>query len=244
MRTTKLAISRRILLTRNFVTTGKRPLLTWRRSATSWIFHKEAGPKLSIFQVDVSSSFTRIFAVKDEGELETCRSSAIATVNAWSYARKKFIEAIDQEKVRSWDRRIRYWQAWPSHFQKVKHSRLANEIDAEIGSMKVQGQLAKNKTIETCYNPIIMSGGNYSLKWSTERLARRFTHLGSSYQMRSCSSDKLLHYGVIVTSLGARLEVTISTLLFCGLLRSNFTNNHKSVPRFRTIARIWRGRSW
>ncbi|VDL87543.1 unnamed protein product, partial [Nippostrongylus brasiliensis] len=120
-------------------------------------------------KVDVSSSFAHIFAVKDEKELETCRSSATATVNAWSYARKKFIEAIDQEK-------------------KVKHSRLANEIDAEIGSMKVQGQLAKNKTIETCYNPIIMSGGNYSLKWSTE------------------SSDKLLHYGVIVTSLGARLE--------------------------------------
>ncbi|XGW19884.1 hypothetical protein V3C99_003600 [Haemonchus contortus] len=120
-------------------------------------------------KVDVSGAFVHIFAVKDEAELETCRSSATATVNAWSYARKKFIEAIDQEK-------------------KVKHSRLANEIDAEIGSMKVQGQLAKTKTIETCYNPIIMSGGNYSMKWSTE------------------SSDKLLHFGVIVTALGARLE--------------------------------------
>ncbi|EYC04713.1 hypothetical protein Y032_0086g1947 [Ancylostoma ceylanicum] len=120
-------------------------------------------------KVDVSSAFVHVFAVKDDSEIEVCRSSATATVNAWSYARKKFIEAIDQEK-------------------KVKHSRLANEIDAEIGSLKVQGQLAKNKTIETCYNPIIMSGGSYSLKWSTE------------------SSDKLLHYGVIVTSLGARLE--------------------------------------
>lgn len=120
-------------------------------------------------KVDVSNAFVHIFAVKDSKEIETCRNSATATVNAWSYARKKFIEAIDQEK-------------------KVKHSRLANEIDAEIGSLKVQGQLSKNKTIETCYNPIIMSGGNYSMKWSTE------------------SSDKLLHYGVIVTSLGARLE--------------------------------------
>ncbi|KHJ95261.1 hydrolase, alpha/beta domain protein [Oesophagostomum dentatum] len=120
-------------------------------------------------RVDVSAAFVHVFAVKDEPEIETCRTSAAATVNAWSYARKKFIEAIDQEK-------------------KVKHSRLANDIDEEIGTMKVQGQLAKNKTIETCYNPIIMSGGSYSLKWSTE------------------SSDKLLHYGVIVTSLGARLE--------------------------------------
>ncbi|KAE9420524.1 hypothetical protein Angca_003055 [Angiostrongylus cantonensis] len=120
-------------------------------------------------KVDVSNAFVHIFATKDSREIETCRNSATASVNAWSYARKKFIEAIDQEK-------------------KVKHSRLANEIDAEIGSLKVQGQLSKNKTIETCYNPIIMSGGNYSMKWSTE------------------SSDKLLHYGVIVTSLGARLE--------------------------------------
>ncbi|KAK6730106.1 hypothetical protein RB195_006893 [Necator americanus] len=120
-------------------------------------------------KIDLSAAFVHVFAVKDDPEIEVCRSSAMATVNAWSYARKKFIEAIDQEK-------------------KVKHSRLANEIDSEIGSLKVQGQLAKNKTIETCYNPIIMSGGSYSLKWSTE------------------SSDKLLHFGVIVTSLGARLE--------------------------------------
>ncbi|PIO52583.1 peptidase, M24 family, partial [Teladorsagia circumcincta] len=49
-------------------------------------------------KVDVSGAFVHIFAVKDDAELETCRSSAAATVNAWSYARKKFIEAIDQEK--------------------------------------------------------------------------------------------------------------------------------------------------
>ncbi|KAK6014799.1 hydrolase, alpha/beta domain protein [Ostertagia ostertagi] len=142
-------------------------------------------------KVDVSGAFVQIFAVKDDAELETCRSSAAATVNAWSYARKKFIEAIDQEK-------------------KVKHSRLANEIDAEIGSLKVQGQLAKNKTIETCYNPIIMSGGNYSLKWSTERLdfdhEHNFLQISPTASMHRSSSDKLLHYGVIVTSLGARLE--------------------------------------
>ncbi|EYC04711.1 hypothetical protein Y032_0086g1947 [Ancylostoma ceylanicum] len=49
-------------------------------------------------KVDVSSAFVHVFAVKDDSEIEVCRSSATATVNAWSYARKKFIEAIDQEK--------------------------------------------------------------------------------------------------------------------------------------------------
>ncbi|VDM73356.1 unnamed protein product, partial [Strongylus vulgaris] len=52
----------------------------------------------NVEKVDVSASFVHVFAVKDDSELEVCRNSAAATVNAWSYARKKFIEAIDQEK--------------------------------------------------------------------------------------------------------------------------------------------------
>uniref|UniRef100_A0A1I7WCC8 FACT-Spt16_Nlob domain-containing protein n=1 Tax=Heterorhabditis bacteriophora TaxID=37862 RepID=A0A1I7WCC8_HETBA len=101
-------------------------------------------------RVDLSPVFVHLFAVKDNKEVETCRSAASASVNAWIYLRKKYIEAIDQEK-------------------KIKHSRLAGDIDTDIGNVKVQGALSKTKAIETCYSPIIMSGGQYSFKWSNER---------------------------------------------------------------------------
>lgn len=36
---------------------------------------------------------------KDDTEVEQCRKAAQASVNAWSYARKKIIDIIDQAKV-------------------------------------------------------------------------------------------------------------------------------------------------
>lgn len=54
-------------------------------------------------------------------------------------------------------------------FQKVKHSNLAEELEKDVGSVQVQGPMAKTKNIDTCYTPIIMSGGKYSFKWNNAR---------------------------------------------------------------------------
>lgn len=56
---------------------------------------------LTMFQtIDVSVTLARLTAEKDDLELELCRKAALASVNTWSYARKKIVDIIDQAKVR------------------------------------------------------------------------------------------------------------------------------------------------
>ncbi|VIO99589.1 metallopeptidase family M24 containing protein [Brugia malayi] len=133
---------------------------------------EEYGIKLT---VDVSISFAHLLSEKDDTEVELCRKAAQASVNAWSYARKKIIDIIDQAK-------------------KVKHSRFAEDIEKAMTTVQVQQRLADNSNLESCYTPIIQSGGEYILKLSAE------------------SNDKLIHYGTIICSLGARYQSYCSNL--------------------------------
>lgn len=133
---------------------------------------EEYGIKLTI---DVSASFAHLLSEKDDTEVELCRKAAQASVNAWSYARKKIIDIIDQAK-------------------KVKHSRFAEDLEKAMTTVQVQQRLADNNNLESCYTPIVQSGGEYTLKLSAE------------------SSDTLMHYGTIICSLGARYQSYCSNL--------------------------------
>ncbi|VDM97408.1 unnamed protein product [Thelazia callipaeda] len=125
--------------------------------------------------VDVSSSFAYLLAKKDELEIELCRKAAQASVNSWSYARKNIIDIIDQAK-------------------KMKHSRFAEDLERAMTTTQVQQRLAENRKLESCYTPIIQSGGDYTLKLSAE------------------SNEKLMHYGTIICSLGTRYQYYCSNL--------------------------------
>lgn len=48
---------------------------------------------------DISLPFARLFAVKDEKEVELMRKSALASMNAWDYLKKKIVSVVDTEKV-------------------------------------------------------------------------------------------------------------------------------------------------
>ncbi|MFH4974936.1 hypothetical protein AB6A40_001645 [Gnathostoma spinigerum] len=128
-----------------------------------------------VLSVDVSSSFAHLLSVKDTAEIELCKRAALASVNSWSYLRRKLVDIIDQAK-------------------KVKHSRLAEDVERAMRTVAVQGRLADNDSLESCYTPIIQSGGDYSLKLSAE------------------SSDRLIHYGTIAYSLGARYQSYCSNI--------------------------------
>ncbi|CAB3408807.1 unnamed protein product [Caenorhabditis bovis] len=136
-----------------------------------------------IKKVDITIPFVHILAVKDEKEIEMLKKSGTATVNTWAAIRTKYVDIIDQEK-------------------RVRHSNLSKEISHYMKDSKIQGPLAKHN-IETSYDPIVMSGGKYSFKWSHE------------------SAETLLHYqfGTIITSFGVRLDdyctnVTRTMLIF------------------------------
>uniref|UniRef100_A0A8R1HXU7 FACT complex subunit n=1 Tax=Caenorhabditis japonica TaxID=281687 RepID=A0A8R1HXU7_CAEJA len=129
-----------------------------------------------IKKTDVTLAFTHLFSVKDEKELDYVRKSAQVTSSAWTAARAKYVDVIDQEK-------------------RVRHSQLSEDFSKYMKDSKIQGNLAKYAA-DTCYDPIVMSGGNYSFKWNHE------------------SSESHLHYqfGSIITSFGARLNDYCSNL--------------------------------
>uniref|UniRef100_A0AC35UB63 FACT complex subunit n=1 Tax=Rhabditophanes sp. KR3021 TaxID=114890 RepID=A0AC35UB63_9BILA len=124
---------------------------------------------------DVSTEFAKLFSVKDEKEQGFLKNSALATVNSWAHFRKKVIEIIDHEK-------------------KVKHSKLANEMDDDFLTVQVQGSLVDKGILDMCYSPIIQSGGKYELKYS------------------AVSDDRILHFGTIVSSIGLRFNSYCSNL--------------------------------
>lgn len=78
--------------------------------------------------------------------------------------------------------------------QKVKHSKLAEGVEAALTDKKyVLG--VDTSMLDICYPAIIQSGGNYSLKFSM-------------------TSDKNhLHFGAIVCSLGARYKQYCSNIV-------------------------------
>lgn len=79
-------------------------------------------------------------------------------------------------------------------FQKVKHSKLAEGVEAAISDKKyVTG--VDTTQLDMCYPPIIQSGGNYSLKFS------------------AVSDKNHLHFGSIVCSLGARYKSYCSNIV-------------------------------
>ncbi len=53
----------------------------------------------------------------------------------------------------------------PSDVQKVRHEKLADSCDGALQDRKVVGAVDP-KNLETCFAPIIQSGGNYNLKFS------------------------------------------------------------------------------
>ncbi|KAI1722500.1 FACT complex subunit (SPT16/CDC68) domain-containing protein [Ditylenchus destructor] len=130
----------------------------------SW---EDAVKAKSVSLTDVSLFFAKIFAVKDQKEIELMKKSAEASINAWGYLRKKIVEVVDTEK-------------------KVSHNKLADDFEQAMTTVQVQGPLAKTNALEVCYAPIIQSGDQCTLKFSCE------------------SNKKLLHYGSIVGTLGAR----------------------------------------
>lgn len=78
--------------------------------------------------------------------------------------------------------------------KKVKHMKLAEGVDQALTDKKyVTG--VDTSQVDTCYPAIIQSGGNYALKFSV-------------------TSDKnILHFGVIVCSLGARYKSYCSNIV-------------------------------
>ncbi|RXG55238.1 FACT complex subunit spt16 [Armadillidium vulgare] len=138
---------------------------SWRK------YIKEAGFE----QIDISSQVALITSVKEDSELSTMKKASVATVDVFSkYLKEQIMDIVDRDK-------------------KVKHTKLAEGVEQAMTDKKYITGIDTSQ-IESCYPPIIQSGGHYALKFSI-------------------SSDKNpMHFGAIVCCMGVRYRSYCSNI--------------------------------
>ncbi|XP_026672343.1 FACT complex subunit spt16 isoform X1 [Ceratina calcarata] len=137
--------------------------------------------------VDVSAAAAYVMCPKEDTEIHTIKKACLVSVDVFTkYLKDQIMEIIDSDK-------------------KVKHSKLAEGVDAAITNKKYVTGVDVTQ-VDMCYPAIIQSGGNYSLKFSV------------------VSDKNTLHFGVIVCSLGARYKSYCSNIV-----RTLLVNPTKSI---------------
>lgn len=120
---------------------------------------------------DISGALAYILAVKEDSELQYIQKACNLTETAYNRVLvKEMTGIIDKEK-------------------KVSHKKLSDKFNDAISkdaSRFFEG--VDPKFIDTCYVPIIQSGGNYNLRFS------------------AISNDENIHFGLIISSLGIKFK--------------------------------------
>ena len=120
--------------------------------------------------VDIGHAVGYLLASKDADEVRNVKKAAYLASNALQLQGIKDIEdTIDQDK-------------------KVKHSKIAANIDEAITNPAKINLKLKQELVDVAYAPLIQSGGKYDFKLS------------------ATSNDDKLDYGVICCQVGARYE--------------------------------------
>lgn len=150
--------------------------------------------------VSVSLGFGRVMSVKDRQALKDVKTAASFTTKLYkSYLDKTIKDAIVDEK-------------------KMSHRAISDRALAAFDAPnKVDGTMSEDANVEACYDPVVMSGGDYSLNNAAE------------------SNDKPLQYGsggkpgVILTRAGARFNNYCSNIA-----RTIFINPSKDMEKAYT----------
>lgn len=128
-------------------------------------------PEYGFEKQDVTAAISYILAVKEDIELQYIQKACSVTETTYSRVLcKELTVIIDKEK-------------------KVSHSKLSDKLNDAIS--KDAGRFLEgisSNLVDTCYMPIIQSGGTYSLRFAAQ------------------SNDDNIHYGSIVSSLGIRYK--------------------------------------
>ncbi|CAM9230410.1 unnamed protein product [Ectocarpus sp. 4 AP-2014] len=163
---------------------------------SGWIAAAQAA---GIESVEVSSALGLLLSVKDATEVEMVKRAAILTNKVLKYGFiKKMQEVIEEEET-------------------TTHEKLAQEVQDIIEDpSKIKLNVARD-LVESCYFPIVQSGGHYQLKASAQ------------------SDERNLSYDVILCSMGARYKS------YCAnVSRSFFINPPKKVQNtYRTLLSLY-----
>ena len=124
----------------------------------------------SISAVELGPSLADVLAVKDASEQTSIKKAAIYSAVLMQKHLVQAIETIvDEDKT-------------------VTHDKLAQDAEDAIAEPATLGVKLSPELVESCYAPIIQSGGKFNLKAS------------------AFSNEEKLHFGTITCSLGARYK--------------------------------------
>ena len=128
-------------------------------------------------KVEINAALGAFLAVKDETEIEMCKRAAILTNKVMKHS---FVNDMEEVLDKG---------------SKVTHEKLAGKIDETILEAPTKlGLKIAAEAIDSCFSPIVQSGGKYDLKVSAQ------------------SDEKHLSGDVIICSLGARYKGYCATI--------------------------------
>ena len=135
-------------------------------------FYKELKKDLKsrdLTLTDVSADIGMTLGVKEETEVSATKKASVLTMEIYNKVFKEYLmETIDADR-------------------KVKHTKITAHIEEALkDKKKLLGIDPSN--VESCYPPIIQSGGNYALKYSAQ------------------STKDPLHFGTVVAFIGIRYK--------------------------------------
>jgi len=124
----------------------------------------------NLTQVEISSGVSTVLAVKDAKELKTLKTAGTLTCFLFKNHVTSSLETIIDEG------------------KEVKHSEFAQKIEKIFEDPSKINKKLTPDVVESCYPPIIQSGGKYDLKIGVE------------------PDENTIHFGTIVCSIGARFK--------------------------------------
>lgn len=120
-------------------------------------------------RVDITVDFSMVFAVKDDSEVSLVKKASTASMDLFNkFLREHLLDLIDKEKH-------------------VRHSKLASEVEKAFTNKKYVSGI-DHTHLDTCYPPIIQSGGHYDIKFGAK------------------VDDNSLHFSCITCMLGLRYK--------------------------------------
>jgi len=136
--------------------------------AASWRAHVAGAEDIEL--VDIDNFLSDIFAVKDSGEEKYLKTAAsITTTILKNFLVRKVEDIIDKER-------------------KVPHNKIADMCDDFFQNAGKISSKLDAKVVDSCYVPIVQSGGNYNL------------------QLFAANNTDALDFGTIIVSLGGRYK--------------------------------------
>jgi len=127
-------------------------------------------------KVDITAALGLFFAIKDETELDSCKRAAVLSNKVMKHGFIQEMETIfDQDK-------------------KISHLEIAKKVEAIITDPSKISLNVSADSVDSCYEPIIQSGGVYDIR------------------INATSTKDLLTPNVIICSLGARYKGYCSTV--------------------------------